>query len=838
MLEQFLISNQTLKLDETFKVYLKVLSIDHMNFRNTSARRTHTKRTTAFYKKHYGARVRPQKRFNYFWALDVPDFSNEPMKSILKNKCFISATILGLLQNAFYKSERNDTRFLHLQRLNSTCLKKKNYAGNLLVKEINDLLSTTNLPKNGPYELEKTAEILHNSFNCQFFIFDGLDNSNKLKFIYPPIYDDSLIPIYLYEPHENPNHVVFIQNLNSYFKANLKICFACKKTFVTQNYKHFCKEKKSCFSCRRFFSSSTTYVHEKLSKLFCDKDITNEKSFLCSICNVTCYSNHCFLGHKLLCAGQGTFGFKCLKCQKFTYRYGNLNGTDLKSQHKCGERKNCSSCRKEKEDDHLCLLMKEVSLNQNNTNIAFIGMEHFDLLSENCFNCFNLRQSNSENLYCDLHKNDKSIDKEDNFDPCLIVTYLCHSTSLTKYIFSCFNDPPFIEQEEFLPHEFHFNFGEALTKPKVRKSEDFKRNLKKLQEKPTFLIIDMFLKMITDVKWNNTTFICQDADSQILMTILRAFVRNGFCPIIVRNGRNILVLEIKGLKIRFITSNAYFEGNEYQLAQQYDLKFIWHFFPRKFLQPHNLNYVGQVPEINFFNSLTDNLKEKEMKTTFVHTLTKLNYKWDLQKEIVTYCEQKLTLLTLACLKFLNDCLIFQLNLNSKLNTTFEFLNPFGYYLCSLGGYVFKLFKIYYLNKEEIYAVNNEFGISCKNVSKIEYEWASFMDFLNPEKQFVFAFNNKEGQKYFKEAIPDLYSPVTKQAYFFNGCVYHGHYENCLLNPNATPLSKNPFGKTYEDLNKEFFEKMTKLLLNNEDEINEIVIRWECHYKKLRESNLI
>ena len=32
MLEQFLISNQTLKLDETFKVYLKVLSIPHIKF--------------------------------------------------------------------------------------------------------------------------------------------------------------------------------------------------------------------------------------------------------------------------------------------------------------------------------------------------------------------------------------------------------------------------------------------------------------------------------------------------------------------------------------------------------------------------------------------------------------------------------------------------------------------------------------------------------------------------------------------------------------------------------------------------------------------------------------
>jgi hypothetical protein len=265
MLEQFLISNQTLKLDETFKVYVKVYSIDHMNFKKTLPKRMQPKRTKAFYKKHYGARIKPVKKFNYFWALDVPDsFPSEPIKNVFKNKCLISATIMGLTQNEYFKSERKDTRFLYLQNINSVCNKKKNHAGNLLLKEIENLLTNTGLPQHGPYELQSTTEILSKIYKCQFFIFDGIDNSNQLKYMFPPIYDDSLVPIYLFEPLENPNHVVFIRNLNSYFKGNVKICFACKKTFLTYNHKHFCKEKKSCFSCRRFFSSNITYLHEKL----------------------------------------------------------------------------------------------------------------------------------------------------------------------------------------------------------------------------------------------------------------------------------------------------------------------------------------------------------------------------------------------------------------------------------------------------------------------------------------------------------------------------------------------------------------------------------------------
>jgi hypothetical protein len=105
-----------------------------------------------------------------------------------------------------------------------------------------------------------------------------------------------------------------------------------------------------------------------------------------------------------------------------------------------------------------------------------------------------------------------------------------------------------------------------------------------------------------------------------------------------------------------------------------------------------------------------------------------------------------------------------------------------------------------------------------------------MDFLYPEKQYFSEFNNEKGQYYFLEAIPDLYSPETKTAYFLNECQIHGHLSStCTLNKNATELSLNPFGETFKQVNDTFFSKMDNLLLNNPDKINEIIIEWECQY---------
>ena len=65
MLTQFLVSNQSLQINKSFKVYIKILSINHMASREA---RQHVKRNKLFYKnlpkkKHYGSKEEKKKMF-------------------------------------------------------------------------------------------------------------------------------------------------------------------------------------------------------------------------------------------------------------------------------------------------------------------------------------------------------------------------------------------------------------------------------------------------------------------------------------------------------------------------------------------------------------------------------------------------------------------------------------------------------------------------------------------------------------------------------------------------------------------------------------------------------
>ena len=518
MLEQFLVSNQTLKLDNTFKVFLKVLSINHMKYNQKSKKRIHRKRTKEFYKrkKTYGSRKKPTKKFNYYWAVDVPEhYPNAPHLNIFKDKCLLTATVLGLLQNDYFKSNRTDRRYLYAQNINSINKVKQCSAGQIILSELNDMLAKLDLCHNGPYDCEETTKKLSSTYNCQFFVFDGICNSRKLIYMYPEEYDDKLKPIYLFQPREAQNHLVFIRNYHSYCRANMKVCFGCKKTFLTYNYRHLCPKKKTCFSCRRFFQSAESYIHEKLSGEFCDKNISSEEEFICSLCNVTCYSKHCFKGHKLKCNGKGTFGYKCLKCNKFTYRYGKIDGSTLKEKHRCTDLKCCNFCRQPLDLNHQCKIQIE-TIPKVWPKLAFIGMHHFDKSSENCLKCFELRSENC--LFCDEHSN---LQQNLFDDPVLAIIYAEQSQigTFRKYELNNFGNQPVMSKSENVMSYDLINFPTNINlekeklhrQPKI--TQDFKTNYQSMQNGNPLNLMDMLLQLITSDNWRNTTFICQDEDS-------------------------------------------------------------------------------------------------------------------------------------------------------------------------------------------------------------------------------------------------------------------------------------------------------------------------------------
>jgi hypothetical protein len=851
MLQQFLISNNSLRLNNTFKVYVKVLSIDHIKYKKSRKKKKNPKKRNL--NKKIGARSDKEEK-NMYWSLSVPDgFGSKP--DIFKDKCLLTATILGHLQNMFYKSNRKDKRFMYVQNINSKILAKQSQGCKILLNELNNIFSNTSILTEGPYDLEETTKQLSQYFKCQFFIFDAVDNSTKLNFMYPNAYDDSLQPIFLYQPLNEPNHVIFIKHLNSYFKANLKICFYCKKSFRSYRYNHFCKKIKGCFACHRAFAKKTTFLHKKNEINFCDKNITNELPTICSKCNVTLYSKHCEKGHKLLCYGRGSFGWKCLKCKKFSYRYGKVNSILMESIHKCGIKK-CVYCSEDIEFEHLCKLHIE-KFPKSWPFLAFIGIEYSTISVQNCIKCFEVKceyqkvgskyhkSDNIENqpqFCCENHKTN-----EIYLEPSLIIIYKeIKRGTFKKFVLSCddfhlndFTENDFMNFEYVLEELSSIYNVQSNHKKKTKKTSDFNKNLRKLQSQQncSLSLIDKFVKLISNPEWENMTFITQDSTSQNYNTILSGFIKNGFCPKVIQNGRKILFMEVESFNLRFITSNSYFEGSEFDVARQFHVDFDHYFFPESLKNPIYFQYEGCVPNVEHFYCFSDNENAKFQKKEFVSKMVQENYVWNYEKELLRFCDEKLFLLTLACLKFLKESFDFQILIQSEKETfNNELLHPFGFHVCSMPGFTYKLYKIFYLNYEDIYVVQNEYGINTKNVSRIEHEWASFMEYKYPDCQFMSAFNNSRGQQYFKEAIPDLYSPITKEAHFFHGCKWHGHLDNCLLNPFATNESKNPVGMNYKSLNEEFLKKASNLLERNSDKVHKVTIHWECRYLNSKQND--
>ena len=87
-------------------------------------------------------------------------------------------------------------------------------------------------------------------------------------------------------------------------------------------------------------------------------------------------------------------------------------------------------------------------------------------------------------------------------------------------------------------------------------------------------------------------------------------------------------------------------------------------------------------------------------------------------------------------------------------------------------------------------VKHENGKAGRNSSRLEHQWASYLDFTYPEKKFVF-------QKYFLQAVPDLYSPVDGLCVFVQGCFFHCCMApTCSINKKKSPQSLNRDGKTF------------------------------------------
>ena len=621
MLYQYLLSNQSLELNESFQIYLKILSIEHSKFNATKPiQRKLSKRKVV--KTHVGETSRV---YNYKWAIDVPQ------TGIFLGKCLLTCTILALAQHAFSEDKKSKL-YLYISKINSVVLTKKNYAIKWMEKELEKLFSCTELKQTGPYELKATVIILSQTYKCQFFIFDGINNSSKLYFMYPEQYDDTLKPIFLFRPQFDSSHVIFIRHLNAFYKANSFVCFGCFRVFQRNRESrssHLCKKRLTCFVCRRFFQTSETYLNSLTSSYFCDKLITKENSFLCSKCNCQIYSQKCFLGHKRFCKGLGYFGYKCLDCKKFTYCRNNTSN-DVKEAHVCSEGRICRNCFLIKENWHQCP-MKLDKPHDFHVRLGFFKII-FDNLNQPVFVIFYREEQERGNF--------------------------------NKYVFF---------EKDFGDDFFETNYvNEQYFKPDWDVNTEFKIS-NTLSDKSTFFVqlnllrnrersnlSSKVLYFTLDKNFSDTTYICEDSSSTNLMAMVNWFVDNGICPRLIRKGRNIIILEVPQLHIRFIASNNYVSGNEYDLGKQFDISFVPQFFPEILISKNNFEYQGTVPKVaNFYNF---NYSES-LKTEIALYVSNLQCPWNFRQQMLIHYDQKIQLLLFSMLRFITQSFDFQFKLD-------------------------------------------------------------------------------------------------------------------------------------------------------------------------------
>lgn len=576
------------------------------------------KRTPLYYQsvknKHFGSRRKKTGKYNYFWAIDVPNhFYGEPYLNFFDKKCLITCTALGLLQHEYFQNSINK-KFVNIDEgIFNNSKQKQKTAGNILVNEFHSLINDANLPANGPYELETTCEALSNTFKCQFIIFNGLVNSSKLIYMYPPEYNDNLIPIYLFNPSYDSNHFVYIKKLSSFFKRNFRICLCCKKTFRSRISKppmHNCRSRPTCFACRRFYQSSNTYINSQLKNDFCDKYTTKETPTICDLCNVTVFSTHCYQSHKRFCGySTGNFGYKCLNCGVFTYRNGSQNSVSLKENHRCKNVKNCTVCYKpiEENESHLCALKKEIISPNNWPRLAFISFEHY------------VKEDGELVPFL------ASINREEN-----------ERGYFSKYVLAANNLQFEINYKEEQSLFFSYlNVNEQKPpqfkqKDKLTLTDDFQinlDNLRKMRNSIDLSLTDKIVHFAIDPQWADTTYIIQDFNSVFLMSLLNSFIFFGFGPNVLRHNGKILLIEIKSLNIRFITSNNYLNGDEYQISKQFNISFDQHFF----LAPIYANYV--LPNSQCKNNIP-------FESTLKCNETTCNYKLPCKKLFFTHFDSE------------------------------------------------------------------------------------------------------------------------------------------------------------------------------------------------------
>ncbi len=660
-------------------------------------------------------------------------------------------------------------------------------------------------------------------FNVQIYVFHH--HTGTLLSMYPEEFDPTRRHLFLAGELNNSNDIAslsLIENLLHFFNAFGTFCFFCQKFFKGHGTQHKCLKVPCCFSCKRPFLQPNTYTNKFTQKLFCNSSLQAQVGVECVMCNVRTFSKDCKIHHSQKCC---RFGWFCRECQKYTFCskfYRTIES--IKTNHKCGNIP-CHFCGKSVGSFHQCSLQMPKVTNFM-TKLGFIDLQKCGLPKLNCKTCYNLESNSSSNLPCETcNFCDKSSDSNPHIGSLLYESI--ERESFDQVTFSLFS--PVRKQKKSLFFKYlpkHFAPKESQKRTYFRQSSKNRISLQTFSGKLT--IVDKILNHIFQNQIFHTTFISHDDKyCCILESILQTLLMNGITPKIVGTSR-LSLIEIPEIGVRFISSLNYLDGSVYDICNKLNLPLI--FFPQKWNQKRFFNFVGKSPLVEDYFDAEDSEIIFQEKEKFVNS--KKSTQWSFNKSIEEYLHARILAIAKGNLTFLKESFECQNLLHKQFskvnyveNQQYEYIIPYNPPLFTRAGYAFQLL-LYFSSSSDLRAARPPIHMAS---SKQELEYSAYLRWKFPNHTFCDAWSAL-GQKRFKESVPDSFCMSTKTAYYFNGCLIHGHpFEECKLRRNKSK-TKNYFRIPFEDANKNHKKKLALLLENHPDCIQHTETMWECIWR--------
>lgn len=600
MLNNFLNSAENLRLDDSFIVYFKTVSADHVH-----------------YKRH---RRGPVLLLGCNVSESLPGHLNidQNLNPFFVDKCLLTHVILGLSrfaekQNLFFlllnicsahkgtkvKGKKNGV--IRQRKISEQTLNK---AVSELVQQTSKLIQDCQLPSEGPYVVQEVLPIISQQLDVQIHLINSIQSKQASVESFPSKFDATKKQIVLH--HIAPHHASYVYDLKATFRYFKKqVCFSCQETFWF-NYQHVCKKSETCFSCRRnyrkpndclqvdpFFDSCDSQIEE------CMLDVPAQ----CDKCNIPIVTSSCLFSHKKICGigetSKGKVGFFCNGCNQFfgKNKSGFANCMEAKAKHNCQNTpQRCFLCRNFKEDNHQCPIDKTKSTKKW-PNLAFVSFGF--KTNQSCVECFKAKEcfmlANAmtwkevyahemyPKLVCDLHKEHWQAISEPNV---AVIYREIERGSFEKKIiaedgFEVLDEKSPLLAFPYLSNDFkdspNFKIESSYKKP--CKSLILARESIEAQTQKTLL--DKLMLEFTSPVYQNYSVLCLHAGDQAYSFILRGLTDLYLRPYIIQNGNKINLIAVDCLDLRFLNASSYLSGTLEDIAEDFAPKENIDYFPNK-----------------------------------------------------------------------------------------------------------------------------------------------------------------------------------------------------------------------------------------------------------------